>query len=382
MQRPSEGVPPGPAALLLTDNVLLLDPAAVVFNAMLEGWERQQQSRVLQKTTIAGRAWVVRRLATFSNLYPWQWSAEEVEAFFTALQSGSRPLAPSTMRNYEVSVRMFLAFVTDARYGWQQVCQERFGEIPRQLLDEWNTVAHKVDFEGQPGRRPLTYDEVQALFDAADGRVEQIRAAGRKGALAAQRDSALLKTVYAFGLRRREVWGLDLSDLRHNPRVASFGRYGAVFVRWGKASRGSPPKRRTVLTVPEMDWIVPVLQQWVEDTRPRFSPRSLSAMWVTERCSRLSRRSVDEAFAAARTAAGLDPALDLHSLRHSYVTHLIEFNYPEKFVQDQCGHATASTTAIYSGVSDEYRNRLLSQAIRDRAPDLWSPLSETTRGQQ
>jgi integrase/recombinase XerD len=51
---------------------------------------------------------------------------------------------------------------------------------------------------------------------------------------------------------------------------------------------------------------------------------------------------------------------------------LIEFDYPEKFVQDQCGHAAASTTAIYSGVSDEYRNRLLTRALRDQHPDLWA----------
>jgi integrase len=81
-------------------------------------------------------------------------------------------------------------------------------------------VAHVTEFEGQPHRRPLTYDEVQALFDAADGRVEQIRSRGRKGALAAQRHAALLKTAYAFGLRRREAWGLDLADLRRNPATS------------------------------------------------------------------------------------------------------------------------------------------------------------------
>ena len=77
---------------------------------------------------------------------------------------------------------------------------QQFGSAPQQILDEWNTVAHVTEYEGQPHRRPLTYDEIQALFDAADGRVEEIRSRGRKGALAAQRDSALLKTVYAFGL--------------------------------------------------------------------------------------------------------------------------------------------------------------------------------------
>src|SRR5664279_379981 len=72
----------GPAALKLAGNVVLLDPESAVFDAMLEGWERQQRSRVLQASTIAGRVWVVRRLAAFSDLYPWQWSAPEVEAFF------------------------------------------------------------------------------------------------------------------------------------------------------------------------------------------------------------------------------------------------------------------------------------------------------------
>ena len=62
--------------------------------------------------------------------------------------------------------------------------------------------------------------------------------------------------------------GLDLADLRHNPKVPTFGRGGSVFVRWGISSQGSAPKRRTVLTVPETDWIVAVLEQWRDDVRP------------------------------------------------------------------------------------------------------------------
>ena len=56
-------------------------------------------------------------------------------------------------------------------------CLEQFGMAPQQILHEWNTIAHVTDYEGQPRRRPLTYDEVQALFDAADGRVEESQAA-------------------------------------------------------------------------------------------------------------------------------------------------------------------------------------------------------------
>ena len=104
-------------------------------------------------------------------------------------------------------LRLFCGHASDARTdGWPGAWSSS-ASAPRQILDEWNIVAHVTEFEGQPHRRPLTYDEVQALFDAADGRVQEIRSRGRKGALAAQRDSTLLKTIYAFGLRRREAWG-------------------------------------------------------------------------------------------------------------------------------------------------------------------------------
>jgi site-specific recombinase XerD len=360
----------GAAHLMLAANVAYLDPAPTVFEAMLEGWACQQRTRFLKDSTIRSRTDLVRRFAEFTNEYPWQWQPPEVEAFVGHLRSGSRPIVVSTARGYQHTLRLFMEYVTDVRYGWPEQCQERFGQAPVQILHEWNTVTHVAEYEGDPRRRPLTYDEVQALFDAADSLVEQIRARGRKGALAAQRDALVLKTIYAFGLRRREAWGLDLADLRHNPQARQFGRFGALFVRWGKSSNGSPPKRRTVLTVPEMDWIVPVLEQWVSQIRPAFGPGQHPALWVTERAGRLSPRAINGAFEAARSEAGLPEELDLHCLRHSYITHLIEFDYPERFVQDQAGHAYASTTAIYTGVSDDYRNRLLRRSLaRDR--ELW-----------
>jgi len=246
-----------------------------------------------------------------------------------------------------------------------------FGSAPQQILDEHNSIVHVSDYEGDPGRRPLTYDEVQALFDAADARVEQIQALHRKGALTAMRDSALLKTVYAFGLRRQEAVGVDVADWRRNPKVPAYGRFGAVFVRYGKSSNGSPPKRRTVFTVAEFDWVVPVLEHYLSDVRPLLASAKHPAMWVTERGDRISRRRLNRTFEIMRDLAGLDPAHDLHALRHSFVTHLVEFDYPEKFVQDQCGHTWGSTTAIYTGVSDEYRNRLVQRALKDRHADLW-----------
>lgn len=187
------------AHLMLAPGVRHLDEATAVFEAMLEGWKRQQDSRYLREQTITPRLRTVRRFAEFTGQYPWQWGPAEVEAFTSALVSGSKPATHSTVRNYQMTLQLFCAFITDARYGWAEECERRFGEAPVQICHEWNTVAHLAEYEGQPGRRALTYDEVQALFDAADARAAQIRGRGRKGALAALRDAAIIKVAYAKG---------------------------------------------------------------------------------------------------------------------------------------------------------------------------------------
>ena len=74
------------------------------------------------------------------------------------------------------------------------------------------------------------------------------------------------------GLRRRESCLLDVADLRPNPRMPAWGTFGAVHVRYAKSSRGSAPQRRIVLAVPEFDWVIDGLRQWVEQARPLFSP--------------------------------------------------------------------------------------------------------------
>jgi len=361
---------PGCVGDVLPPGLRFIDREAGVFEAMLRGWRLQQKARSLRPDTMDDRERLVKRFAGFTNQYPWQWTAGEWEEFVSSLGNG-RVLAASTMRGYAVAMRLFMEYVSVQGYGWQAVCLEQFGDFPVQLISEWNAPAHLAEFEGRPGRRPLTYDEVQALFDAVDGRVQRVRDLGRKGALAALRDSAMLKFIYAFGLRRAEARGMDISDLRHNPRVAQYRRCGAVFVRYGKAKAGSAPKRRTVLTVPEFDWIVEDVEHYLEQVRPALCTDRHPALWVNERCGRISLRSINLAFVTARRDAGLDEGLELHCLRHSYVTHLVEFGYPERFVTEQVGHESSSTTAIYTGVSDEFRNRLLERSLRGHG-ELWS----------
>ncbi|MER6821295.1 tyrosine-type recombinase/integrase [Streptomyces cellulosae] len=68
-------------------------------------------------------------------------------------------------------------------------------------------------------------------------------------------------------------------------------------------------------------------------------------------------------FTAYRDALGLDDGLDFHSFRRSYVTHLIEQGMDARFVQEQVGHEHASTTAIYTCVSSDFRTRTLRRAL-------------------
>lgn len=207
---------PGSARLLLAPNVVHLAPEAAVFTAMKVGWARQQHARFLKASTIEPRLRLINRFEVFTGLYPWLWSPADGEAFITHLRRGANPSRMSTARAYEVAITLFVEYLLDRRYGWVDTCLERFGQAPQVVFHEADSVVHTLEYEGDPRRRPLTYDEVQALCDAADARPAQIRGHGRKGTLTALRDAAVLKTIYAYGTRRTESSMVDLVDLRRH----------------------------------------------------------------------------------------------------------------------------------------------------------------------
>lgn len=193
---------------------------------MLQGWGNQQRARFLKERTIVPRVRLVRRFAEFSDLYPWQWTPAEGESWIASLRSGSSPLAISTLRGYEVTIRVFCEFLTDRRYRWADECQSQFGATPEQIFHDDNSIIHVAEYEGRGSRRPLTYDEVQALFDAADGLADQIAARHRKAVLPALRDAAMIKFAYAFGLRRNEIAMCDVvgADASARERIRSANR--------------------------------------------------------------------------------------------------------------------------------------------------------------
>jgi site-specific recombinase XerD len=346
----------GSAVLTLVTEATPLSPGPALFEAMLEGWRRQQAARRLTGALIDGRERVIRRFGTFTGGLPWQWTPGQVE---TWIAEGG--WAHSTIRSYQGAVALFLAYACDPRYGWVAECEQQVGARPVQIVHEWNTAVHVAGYEGRPGRRPLTRAELQAFFDTADDHVEAQAAGRSKGWLASFRDATLFKVIYGWGLRRREAVMLDVADFTANPAAAELGRFGMLHVRYGKAMKGSPPRRRAVATV--MPWPAQAVEQYLEQVRPRYGWENHPAAWLTERGGRISLRQVDDRFAAFRMAAGLPDDLSVHCLRHSYISHLIEDGVDPLFVQYQAGHSWASTTAAYTTVGADARNRMLQAAL-------------------
>ena len=203
--------------------------------------------------------------------------------------------------------------------------------------------------------------ELQAFFDAADDRAERMAGAGRKGWLAAFRDATLFKVAYGRGCgagrRRCLTWW---TSRRTRPLRNSAGSGCA---RCGSARRCAARRRGGGRWPRGLPWAAEALGQYLSEVRPGYGRESHPALWLTERGGRISTRSVDDRFTLYRAAAGLPAELSVHCLRHSYVSHLIEDGVDPLFVQQQVGHSWASTTATYTSIGADAKNRMLRAAL-------------------
>lgn len=361
-------VPKVLADVLSGGDVALLRADARVFEAMLDGWRAQMMARGLTTLAIRNSCRMVALFQVFTNDYPWVWQAHDVDEYMTALRSREKPVSLGTLRAYNSAIRQFCSYLCDSRYGWVRLCERTFGDVPSQVCFEWNTPKHTAEDAVSPGRRPFTREELQAFFDAADDLVDREHAAGSKRWLPALRDSIAFKVCYAYGLRRRELAMLETVDFGPNPHVPGYQNFGCVEVRYAKGTKGSGPRRRTVLTSPEFSWVVGLLEFWLSPAgRTRFptADRSLS-LWPGERAGRITLRTFDRSFRTFLALAGLPAGLSMHSLRHSYVTHQIEAGYDAAFIQAQVGHAHASTTGLYTHVSADFKHKTVQRMIARR----------------
>jgi integrase/recombinase XerD len=178
---------------------------------------------------------------------------------------------------------------------------------------------------------PLSEDEVDRLLGAVTG-VDAV----------AMRDRALLEFLYATGARISEACGLSLGDLDFDQRlVRLFGK--------GAKERIVPVGRSAVAA----------MEQWLHGGRPALEPAiwktrdDQMAIFLNTRGARLSRQAAWAVVRKYGEAIGLADRLSPHVLRHSCATHLLDHGADLRIVQEMLGHASISTTQVYTKVSQE-----------------------------
>ena len=347
----------GAGRVHLVQSLPVLRPDEQVLQLMLDGWRNQQLSRNLQFATIEQRLRHVQRFIDHVNEDPWNWTPAMVEEFSADLRT-VKHVAHSTLRGYHSALRAFNSYISNPDYGWDTVCEQFFGTHPAQVFFDWNTAVHVQAYDGRPSKRPYTREELDALFEHADAEVERIGNSSHKGWQAAYRDAVMMKVAYGYGLRFNELRHLQTVDFARNPHAREFGSFGVCKVRYGKSRRSSPYKGRSVLTV--WRWTPDIIEDWLANGRGDpgtldLFPSERGGLVVESTLLRRLRRYCNE--------LGFPAGLDIHSLRRSYATHLLEAGWDPRFVQDQMGHEYASTTGIYQFVTDEFRRSTLRAAL-------------------
>jgi integrase/recombinase XerC len=171
-------------------------------------------------------------------------------------------------------------------------------------------------------------------------------AAGRRERALVLRDTAIMELLYATGIRVSELCGLDLGDLDAGRRTVRV---------LGKGGR----ERTVPVGVPA----VAAVASWCHDGRLALaSPSSANAMFLGARGGRLDPRTARRVVHARMRAAESAPDVGPHGLRHAAATHLLEGGADLRSVQEILGHASLSSTQIYTHVSVERLESAYRQA--------------------
>ncbi len=163
-----------------------------------------------------------------------------------------------------------------------------------------------------------------------------LRAAGSAGTTLALRDQALLEVLYGTGARISEAVGLDLDDLDLE----------AASVRLA----GKGGKQRVV---PVGSYAVRAVEAYLVGARPVLivAGKGTPAVFLNARGGRLSRQSAWTLLVRAAERAGVTADVSPHTLRHSFATHLLDGGADVRVVQELLGHASVTTTQIYTLVT-------------------------------
>jgi tyrosine recombinase XerC len=181
----------------------------------------------------------------------------------------------------------------------------------------------------------LTKDNLDALIQSADEQTPQ-----------GIRNRAILELMYAAGVRLSEVVGLDLKHLDLSERTLLV--------------RGKGNKERMVLVGEPAE---KALRRYLAEARQQLSGGDGQALFLNRDGGRLSGRSMQQIVRRHALRAGLDVRVHPHLLRHSFATHLLDGGAELRVVQELLGHASASTTQIYTHVTEEQARRVYTQSF-------------------
>jgi integrase/recombinase XerD len=259
----------------------------------------------------------------------WARGPDAAQRYLAARTRRGRPsdpgLAPTSLRRRAAAIRGFYRFA--------------FGEG----LIDLDIAAH-LDLPRMPRLLPetLTVAEVERLLNAAGS---------DDPADPHLRDRTLLELLYAAGLRVSEALRLDREDLSLD----------GAFVR----VIGKGDKERLV---PIGELAIIVLRSWLDGQRAELVARHHVAplrggpVFVGDRGRRLSRQQAWAGVKRAAAAAGLSDRVSPHTLRHSFATHLLEGGADLRIVQELLGHASISTTQLYTHVTGERIREVYARA--------------------
>lgn len=174
--------------------------------------------------------------------------------------------------------------------------------------------------------KALTVTQIEAILAAASA----------PGTPLSLRDRALLELLYGTGARISEAVGLDIDNLD--------------FETCSVKLTGKGSKQRVV---PLGRYAIETLKEYLEDSRPFFVTATAdhSAVFLNSRGGRLSRQSAWAVLTKAAQEAEIEADVSPHVLRHSFATHILEGGADVRVVQELLGHASVTTTQIYTMVT-------------------------------
>lgn len=185
--------------------------------------------------------------------------------------------------------------------------------------------------------KALPLSDIEAILDAA----------GAPGTTLSSRDRALLEVLYGTGARISEAVGLDIDDLDLED--------GSVLLR------GKGGKQRIV---PLGSYARSALADYLTASRPALvsATTRTPAVFLNARGGRLSRQSAWTVLTKAAERAGIAVDVSPHTLRHSFATHLLDGGADVRVVQELLGHASVTTTQIYTLVTVEKLREIYATA--------------------